>query len=228
MCLSISQVSIANARYSLGCEKEGTCVMREMENVKHRHHTTASCACDNHRSPHTHHNQVTCQRLSLIFQVSRLNGSWQMCSIWTTTSRAYDNHRWPHAPQPGDLPEAVTILTVYLPWYQGERCPEKYAQYGRPHHVPATTTGDHNQVTRGLCPSPPPAPSIMPLHWKGSCVAYKTPVPLCTHANSIIIIFTNINTFMNWRSCFLVGGKGPDRLLRRSLIRRVDGVIITR
>ena len=64
MCLSISQVSIANARYSLGCEKEGTCVMREMENVKHRHHTTASCACDNHRSPHTHHNQVTCQKLS--------------------------------------------------------------------------------------------------------------------------------------------------------------------
>ena len=32
---------------------------------------------------------------------------------------------------------------------------------------------------------------------------------------------------MNWRSCLLVGGRGPDRLLRRSLIRRVDGVIIT-
>ena len=64
----------------------------------------------------------------------------------------------------------------------------------------------------------PPASKYNAFHWKGSCVAYKTPVLLfaCYHITKINKL---ICPFMNIRSC-LLGGGGPDRMMCRLLIRR--------
>ena len=92
MCLQKPQFTMAHARWTVTC-------LRQPQMTTNITTRWPAIGCHN------------------TLEFSRWKGSWQMCWIWTTTSRACDNHSWPHAPQPGDLPEVITIFTVYLPWH---------------------------------------------------------------------------------------------------------------
>ena len=115
-------------------------------------------------------------------------------------------------------------LTRYLPGIKVE---------GKAWHMRTTTSRACNNDHRSphapqpgdpwpLSTSPtPPASKYNAFHWKGSCVAYKTPVLLfaCYHITILTKINKFICPFMNIRSC-LLGGGGPDRMMCRLLIRR--------